>query len=66
MTRIEKLQRDIETMREFIRLQRRELADIPLSKPERHAAQATILSLVDELKRLLDDLDQERTHAHRT
>jgi hypothetical protein len=63
MTKIEKLQRDIETMRESILLQRRELAGIPLSDTAHHAANAAIHSLVDELKRLLEDLDQERGRA---
>jgi hypothetical protein len=59
VTKIEKLQRDIETMRESIRLQWRELADIPLSDIEHHATRAAILSLVDELKRLLDERDRK-------
>ena len=60
MTTIEKLHRDIDTLRGSIRLQRRELVGIPLSDTACHAASAAIRSLVEELQRLLEDLDQEQ------
>lgn len=66
MTTIEKLTRDIETLRESVRLQRKEMADIPLSSTEHNSACAAIDMQVAELKRLLDQLDQEKARAQGT
>jgi hypothetical protein len=46
-------------MRESIRLQWKEMAEIPLSASDHHAARAAISSLVDHLKGLLDERKEE-------
>jgi hypothetical protein len=66
VTKLEELQRNIETIRESVRLQWQELAAIPLSAAEHNAARAAILLLVDELKILLDERDFERANADRS
>jgi hypothetical protein len=66
MTRLEQLQRDIEIIRDSIRIQRRELAAIPRSEPGYDALIVAIQSLIDELNSLLCERDQVQANATRS
>ncbi len=59
MTDREKLDRDIATLRETIRLMWKDLAaEVAISRAERDQTVATIHMLVDELRVLLDKLKE--------
>ena len=57
MTDAEKLRRDIDTLRESIREQWLELAIKPLTRNDREAIRRGINTCVDDLTKLLKDLD---------
>jgi hypothetical protein len=73
VTNLDQLQREIYAVRESIRVQRSELADIQISEADHYAARAAILSLIQELEALIEMLDclldqkrdQERPNAER-
>jgi hypothetical protein len=64
LTEAEKLKRDIDAVKESIRLEWLALAERPMSPLERQNVRQSIAALIETLQELLERLDRE--NAHRT